>query len=138
MKKKYLVIGSPINHSLSPKLHNYWFSKTDVQATYEKKELKLEDLENIISDLKNDKISGLNVTVPFKKNIISFIDELEKLVRTVTPRTFNFLFIFFAIFLTALRHSYPLLTCTVIYDRFLRSFKDLIAAELVEGMSEIL
>ena len=75
--KKYLVIGNPINHSLSPKLHNYWFSKTDVQATYEKKELKLEELENIISDLKNEKISGLNVTVPFKKNIISFIDVLS-------------------------------------------------------------
>ena len=75
--KKYLVIGNPINHSLSPKLHNYWFSKTDVQATYEKKELKLEELENIISDLKNEKISGLNVTIPFKKNIISFIDELS-------------------------------------------------------------
>ena len=75
--KKYLVIGNPINHSLSPKLHNYWFSKMDVQATYERKELKLDELENIISDLKNDKISGLNVTVPFKKNIISFIDELS-------------------------------------------------------------
>ena len=45
--KKYLVIGNPINHSLSPKLHNYWFSKTDVQATYEKKELKLDELERI-------------------------------------------------------------------------------------------
>ena len=75
--KKYLLIGNPINQSLSPKLHNYLFSKMDVQATYEKKELKLEELENIISDLKNEKISGLNVTIPFKKNIISFIDELS-------------------------------------------------------------
>ena len=75
--KKFLVIGNPINHSLSPKLHNYWFSKTNVKAIYEKKELKLEQLANIISDLKNEKISGLNVTVPFKKNIISFIDELS-------------------------------------------------------------
>ena len=63
--KKFLVIGNPINHSLSPKLHNYWFSKTNIKAIYEKKELKLEQLANIISDLKNEKISGLNVTVPF-------------------------------------------------------------------------
>tara|TARA_B100001175_G_C19443958_1_gene607731 strand:- start:481 stop:1272 length:792 start_codon:yes stop_codon:yes gene_type:complete len=75
--KKYLVIGNPISHSLSPKLHNYWFSKANVEATYEKKELKLEQLENIISDLKNEKINGLNVTVPFKKDVISFIDELS-------------------------------------------------------------
>ena len=39
--KKYLVIGSPINHSLSPKLHNYWFSKTDVQAIPMKKRIKV-------------------------------------------------------------------------------------------------
>ena len=75
--KKYLVIGNPISHSLSPKLHNYWFSRANVQATYEKKELKFDQLESIISDLKDEKINGINVTVPFKKNVISFIDELS-------------------------------------------------------------
>ena len=35
--KKYLVIGNPINHSLSPKLHNHWFKKYNIDATYEKK-----------------------------------------------------------------------------------------------------
>ena len=35
--KKFLVIGNPIEHSLSPKLHNYWFKKSNIDATYEKK-----------------------------------------------------------------------------------------------------
>ena len=37
MIKKYLVIGNPIEHSLSPKLHNYWFNKNNIKAVYDKK-----------------------------------------------------------------------------------------------------
>ena len=35
--KKFLVIGNPINHSLSPKLHNHWFTKNNIKAIYDKK-----------------------------------------------------------------------------------------------------
>ena len=35
--KKFFVIGNPLSHSLSPKLHNYWFKKNNIKATYEKK-----------------------------------------------------------------------------------------------------
>jgi len=38
--KKYLVIGNPIEHSLSPKLHNYWIKKNNINAVYDKKKLK--------------------------------------------------------------------------------------------------
>ena len=41
--KKFLVIGDPIEHSLSPKLHNYWFKQNNVDAVYEKK--KVNELE---------------------------------------------------------------------------------------------
>ena len=37
--KKYLVIGNPVEHSLSPKLHNDWFKENNISATYEKKKL---------------------------------------------------------------------------------------------------
>ena len=37
--KKYLVIGNPIEHSLSPKLHNHWIKKNNIDAIYEKKNL---------------------------------------------------------------------------------------------------
>ena len=75
--KKFLVIGNPIKHSLSPKLHNYWFKKNNINAVYDKKEINEIDIESIISELKNEKINGINVTVPFKKKIIPFIDELS-------------------------------------------------------------
>ena len=75
--KKYLVIGNPIEHSLSPKLHNHWIKKNNIDAIYDKKQLNEGDVEGIISEVRNEKINGINVTVPFKKLVISFIDELS-------------------------------------------------------------
>ena len=77
--KKYLVIGNPINHSLSPKLHNYWIKEKRIKAVYEKKQINEDDLERIIYEVKNEKISGVNVTIPFKKSVIPFLDELTPL-----------------------------------------------------------
>jgi len=74
--KKFLVIGNPIDHTLSPKLHNYWIKKNNIEAIYEKQKLEHNKLENLIFQLKEKKISGINVTVPFKKSVIPFLDEL--------------------------------------------------------------
>ena len=74
--KKYLVIGNPIEHSLSPKLHNFWIKEKNIDATYGKKKLDECDLKNIISEIKEQKVDGINVTVPFKKSVIPFLDEL--------------------------------------------------------------
>ena len=75
--KKYLVIGNPINHSLSPKLHNFWIKKNNINALYDKKKIKEEDLADLISEVKKKKIHGINVTVPFKKIIIPYLDQLS-------------------------------------------------------------
>ena len=40
MTKKYFIIGNPVKHSLSPKIHNFWFKQNNIDATYEKKFLK--------------------------------------------------------------------------------------------------
>jgi len=77
MMKKYLVIGNPIEHSLSPKLHNYWLKENNINAIYDKKKLDEKDLQSIISEVKEEKINGINVTVPFKKAVIPFLDELS-------------------------------------------------------------
>ena len=75
--KKYLVIGNPITHSLSPKLHNYWIKQNNIDAIYDKKKLNENELDNLIIDIKERNISGVNVTVPFKNSIIPFLDELS-------------------------------------------------------------
>jgi len=75
--KKYLVIGNPIEHSLSPQLHNYWINKNNIDAVYDKRQLNESDIKGIIAEVKDGKINGLNVTVPFKKSVIPFLEKLS-------------------------------------------------------------
>ena len=75
--KKFFVIGNPINHSLSPELHNFWLKKNNINAVYEKKKLEETELKNFIDNLRNDKIHGINVTVPFKNKVIKYLDKLS-------------------------------------------------------------
>ena len=73
---KYLVIGNPIEHSLSPKLHNFWIKVNNIDAIYEKKRLNENELASLILEVKKKNIHGINVTVPFKKAVIPYLDEL--------------------------------------------------------------
>ena len=75
--KKYFVIGNPIDHSLSPKLHNHWLEQNNINGVYEKIKLEENEIENFILKIKNQEISGCNVTVPFKKTVIPFLDKLS-------------------------------------------------------------
>jgi shikimate dehydrogenase len=75
--KKYLVIGNPISHSLSPKLQNYWIKNHNIDAIYEKEKLNKDELEKLFVNMRNKKINGANVTVPFKKAVIPFLDKLS-------------------------------------------------------------
>ena len=74
---KYLVVGNPISHSLSPRLHNYWLKQNNIDAIYDKIRLEEDGIKQIIQDLKKQKIAGCNVTVPFKKKVIPFLDSLS-------------------------------------------------------------
>ena len=74
--KKYLVIGNPIEHSLSPKLHNYWIKVNRINAIYEKKKLNEDEIKDLILQIKEKKVYGVNVTVPFKSKVIPYLDKL--------------------------------------------------------------
>ncbi len=75
--KKYLVIGNPIDHSLSPKLQNWWLKENNIDAKYDKIKLEDHEIKNFIQTIKEQKIAGCNVTVPFKKMVIPFLDKLS-------------------------------------------------------------
>ena len=76
MKKFFGIIGNPIKHSLSPVLHKYWFKKYAIDADYSIIETGDEKLSDVIKEIKQGNLSGINVTLPFKQKIINHIDKL--------------------------------------------------------------
>ena len=72
--KKYVVIGNPIEHSLSPKLHNFWIKSNSIKAIYSKEKVLKDNLKHIVDKLRNKKLYGINVTVPHKTEIIPYVD----------------------------------------------------------------
>lgn len=80
--KKYCVIGSPIEHSLSPKMHNAWFQKLKIQGSYIKENITPEELENKIEYLK-DNYNGFNVTYPLKDKILPYLDEIHPIAQAI-------------------------------------------------------
>ena len=76
MIKKFGIIGNPLKHSLSPILHNYWFKKYNIDAEYSLYQIKETELSIIIKRIKKVELSGVNITLPFKQKIVSYLDRL--------------------------------------------------------------
>ena len=79
MNKSYFIIGNPVEHSLSPKIHNFWFKENNINSVYEKETLTEDKLEVFVQKIREGDINGANVTVPFKQKIIPYLDELTDL-----------------------------------------------------------
>ena len=58
-------------------MHNYWIKKNNISAEYDKKKLNTSDLKSLVDQIRDKKLNGVNVTVPFKKEIISYLDKLS-------------------------------------------------------------
>ena len=71
------VIGKPVKHSLSPLIHNYWIKKYQLGLEYKKMEVEKDLLASLVEKIRNGKITGLNITLPYKKDIIPYIDEIS-------------------------------------------------------------
>ncbi len=75
MKKiKFAIIGNPISHSLSPIMHNYWFNKYNIDAEYELLNVTENQVQDVINKIKDKEIKGINVTLPYKKFVIPYLN----------------------------------------------------------------
>ena len=77
------VIGWPISHSLSPKLHGFWLNQFKINGTYEAIPVKPNYLETFIKQLKNNEFQGINITVPHKETVIKYCDKLSDIAKLV-------------------------------------------------------
>ena len=70
------VIGHPISHSKSPKLHNYWLSKYNINGFYIPFSVTTDKLQVSIKSLIGLGFNGVNVTIPHKTNVLAFADSV--------------------------------------------------------------
>jgi shikimate dehydrogenase len=75
--KTYCIIGDPIDHSLSPAMHNAAFKSVGLNCVYIAFRVPKGELEVSLGSLRATNISGFNVTIPHKVGIIPYIDELD-------------------------------------------------------------
>ena len=71
--KLYGLVGFPIQHSLSPCMHNAAFSALKIKARYKLFELKSNQFKNFLGGLTKHNIGGFNVTYPYKEEMIKFL-----------------------------------------------------------------
>ena len=77
MTKTFAVIGDPINHSLSPNIHNAAFRELGLDCTYIAYRIPKDELAAGVESLKSIKISGFNVTIPHKVEMLKYLDETD-------------------------------------------------------------
>lgn len=72
---KYAVVGNPVDHSLSPRIHNLFAEQTAQNLSYEALLLESENFDSQIRELISSGYKGVNVTVPFKEKAWSLADK---------------------------------------------------------------
>jgi shikimate dehydrogenase len=72
---RYAVVGNPVSHSLSPKIHQQFAAQTQQSISYEAIELPLDDFAAQVAKLQLQGMKGLNVTVPFKRQAWEVCDQ---------------------------------------------------------------
>ncbi|MBO4755084.1 MAG: shikimate dehydrogenase [Bacteroidales bacterium] len=82
MNKKYGLLGHPLGHSFSKKFHNERFSRLGIDAEYVNYDL--EDISKLPDILLNEPtLCGLNVTIPYKQQMIRFLDEMDSVAQRI-------------------------------------------------------
>lgn len=77
MVSKYGLIGKKLSHSLSPQIHKILFNETEIGGRYDLIEAQPEELPGLLGRLKSQGYLGVNVTIPYKKEIMAYLDFLS-------------------------------------------------------------
>ena len=76
MRQKFALIGHPLTHSISSKIHTKLYEHFHMDAVYEHRDTA--GIQSEINSMKNEGVSGFNITIPYKNDIIPFLDRIEE------------------------------------------------------------
>lgn len=77
------VLGWPVSHSRSPRLHGYWLRQMGIDGAYLPLSVAPEDLESVVRALPRMGFAGANVTVPHKEAVMALVDHLDPLAARI-------------------------------------------------------
>ena len=77
LNKKFAVLGHPISHSLSPKIHQYFASQFAIHLDYQRIDVESKNFKKTLIDLSQEGYEGLNITLPLKNLAYEICDELS-------------------------------------------------------------
>ena len=83
MQRQFGIIGHPLGHTLSPLVHNWGFSRFGVDGLYQAWPTPPEDLPAFMARLRATPIEGLSVTIPHKTAVMTYVDAVTDLGRSV-------------------------------------------------------
>ncbi|MEK4564482.1 shikimate dehydrogenase [Alkalihalobacillus sp. FSL R5-0424] len=83
MKKVFGLLGSPVGHSMSPVMHKTAYKRMNLEATYEAFDVAPDQLENAVKGIRALGISGCNVTIPHKVEVMKYLDEIDEEARQI-------------------------------------------------------
>ena len=81
--KRACVLGWPVSHSLSPKVHGFWLKQHGIAGDYVARAVEPNDLKATLRSLQDDGFVGCNVTVPHKEAALALVDEAHPLAMRI-------------------------------------------------------
>ena len=77
------VVANPIKHSISPFIHNRAFEATNTNGVYLAWEIEASDLAETVANIRRYQMFGINLSMPYKEQVIPYLDELSEEARLI-------------------------------------------------------
>lgn len=81
--KKFMLIGERLSHSISPQIHKSIMEKSNIIGSYELYQIEKDKLYSEIDKIKKDGINGINVTIPYKVDVMNYIHHLSQEAKSI-------------------------------------------------------
>ena len=81
--EKYGLLGEKLGHSYSKEIHEIFFELTGKKASYKMIEREIDEIEELLESVRNGEFNGINVTIPYKLEVIKYLDEVSETAKKI-------------------------------------------------------
>ena len=81
--KKFGLLGEKLKHSFSKEIHEIFFGLTNKKASYDILEKKIDEIPELLKELREGKYDGINVTIPYKIEVMRYLDEVSSIAKKI-------------------------------------------------------